>query len=255
MIKRITFATKTPSLSVDEFATAWPKVVAGVAQAPADVRPVRVAVCTILPDLTGSEANHDGIGLEWFADAEALERYDSWLARPDGQAWKRQLDEVVQREASPVVIADELVLRGADWLQQRWLDGGVKLKHMAIARRARELTQAQFSDRWRSRAGQIRKAGDAELTAIPDESRGLAYVQNHPRPRPEGDWAYDALNEVYFDDVQSLTKRIDFFRENFLDQLEPDLVREGSFVAAREELVLTSGPSEGEDLPWSTTPR
>jgi hypothetical protein len=255
VIKRISFATKRPTLSVDEFASGWPIAVAGVAQAPVDVQPLRVAVCTILGGLTGSEPKHDGISLEWFADTEALERYDSWLASQDGQAWTRQLDEVVQRDASPVMVADELVLRGADWLAQRWLDGGVKLKHMAIARRARDLTQAQFSERWRSRAGQIRKAGKTELSAIPDEARGLAYVQNHPRPRPEGDWAYDALNEVYFDDVERLKKRIDFFRENFLDQLEPDLVRDGSFVAAREELVLTSESPENAEVPWSTTQR
>ena len=74
---------------------------------------------------------------------------------------------------------------------------------------------------------------------IPEDARGLAYVQNHPRPRPEGEWAYDALNEVYFDDLDSLRTRIEWFREHLLDQ-EDDLVRENWFIVAREEVVLAT---------------
>lgn len=36
-------------------------------------------------------------------------------------------------------------------------------------------------------------------TAIPAEARGLDDVQNHPLHRAEGEWAYDAINEVCFD--------------------------------------------------------
>jgi hypothetical protein len=197
VLKRIRFATPA-SASLD---------------APPDVRPVRVARCTVLPDLT-PDAKHDDIGLEWFRDADHLDRYETWLV-DDG----------------PVVVAEEHVLRGADWLARRWRAGGEKLKHMAIARRAAGLSQAQFQELWRTRAGTV------GATPIPDAAKGLAYVQNHPVPRPDGEWAYDAVNEVWFDDIDGLRTRMAWFAERLGDGTEDDLVGESWFVAVREQVL------------------
>lgn len=237
MIKRLRFATRAQDLSSAAFSAAWPPAVAQAIQAPPGVRPARVAVCTTLSDLTGPGARHDGIGIEWFTDAGHLQRFQAWLCTLDGRASQEQADTVADRDASPVVVADEAVLRGAGWLEARWRCGGEKLKHMAIAMRARELTPAEFSARWRGRSGQVRRAGAAEATAIPDAVRGRAYVQNHPWPRTAGEWAYDALNEVYFDDTESLRARIEWFRVNLAGQTEADLVRRSWFLAAREEVL------------------
>jgi hypothetical protein len=128
-------------------------------------------------------------------------------------------------------------MRGGEWLGYRWQQDGDKLKHMAIAHRARGLTPAEFSERWKNRAGTVQLAGQANAITIPDRARGLAYVQNHPQIRPDGEWAYDAFNEVYFDDEESLRQRVDWFNETLRDQTEQDLVSEGWFVAAREEVL------------------
>lgn len=231
MIKRVRFAKRLPELSFGDFADAWPKACAAATRAPVDVRPARVAVCTVLPEVMDDAPKCDGIALEWFTDAAHLQRYESQL---DACA---ELGAVLDLAASPVIVATESVQRGADWLEQRWRLGGEKIKHMAIALRAKGLTPAQFSERWRGRAGKIGQAGGAAAIVIPDDARGLAYVQNHPVPRTDGEWAYDALNEVYFDDVASLRKRIDFFRENMQGQAEADLVSEAWFVAAREQVI------------------
>lgn len=159
---------------------AWTHAVAGTAEAPIDVRPQRIAVCTTVSELTGADPKHDGIGLEWFADEQHLERFESWIRTPDGQSSLTGIGLVVDPEASPVIHAEETILRGADWLEQRWRDGGVKLKHMAIARRAAGLTPAEFSERWRNHAGQLNRSGNTPAIVIPDEARGCAYVQNHP---------------------------------------------------------------------------
>ncbi|HEX9030986.1 MAG TPA: hypothetical protein VF834_04020 [Streptosporangiaceae bacterium] len=238
MIKRLQFATRNEGLSHAAFLAAWPQAVAGAIGVPPEVRPARIAVCTTLPELTGPDRKHDGIGIEWFTDAAHLGRFLAWLDSPDGHSLQREVARVVSRAASPVVVADESVLRGADWLEQRWRDGGEKLKHMAIALRATGLTPGEFAQRWRSRPGQIRRPGAAEVTIIPDDARGHAYVQNYPRPLAAGEWAYDALNEVYFDDVASLRTRIEWFSENLAGQAEEDLVRQSWFIAAREEVVL-----------------
>jgi hypothetical protein len=203
VIKRIVLAC-----AGDEFATAL--------TAPPDVRPVRVASCTVLPDLTPGPP-HDGIGLEWFSDDRHLERFETWSAD-------------ALREPVQVLVAQEHVMRGADWLQQRWRDRGPKVKHMAIARRAAGLTPAQFVDRWRNRAGRV------GAVPIPVPARGRAYVQNHPLARVDGEWPYDAVNEVYFDDLDGLRDRIAWFAEN-LDGQEDDLVGESWFVAVREEVL------------------
>ena len=238
MIKRIRFATKPPGLSRDAFLAAWRDAVAGVVAAPPEARPTRVTRCITLPDVDGCDAKHDAISLEWFVDADHVGRYDAWLDADDGRGVAQRIDAVLDPDASPLLLADEQVMRGAEWLEQGWRDRDDKFKHMAVALRARGLTSAEFSARWKSRAGQVGKPG-ATATVIPEDVRGLAYVQNHPRPRPEGEWAYDALNEVYFDDLDGLRTRIEWFREHLLDQ-EDDLVRENWFIVAREEVVLAT---------------
>jgi hypothetical protein len=239
MIKRIRFATRRRDVCSATFAASWPHTVARAPFAPPHVRPSRVAVCSPLSEYTGPDPKHDGIVIEWFADAEHLERFQEWLATRPGRLMLDRSHRVVDPEASLLIVTDESVLRGPDWLERRWLAGGGALKHMAIAVRAAGLTPADFSERWRSRAGRIQGAGAAQPTVIPDEARGCAYVQNHPRPRSDGEWAYDALNEVYFDDPQSLLRRIRWFRENLVNGAEEDLVSQSWFLAVREEPVPT----------------
>ncbi|MFC5752233.1 EthD domain-containing protein [Actinomadura rugatobispora] len=238
MIKRIRCAARGKGVSAAEFAEAWPGVVAGAAHAPPDVRPSRVAVCTTVPGLEGAAPRHDGVGIEWFADAGHLRGYQAWLLESSGgRTLLRRAVELVEYRASPVVVAEESVMRGEDWLERRWRDGGARLKHMALALRAAGLTPAEFSERWRNHAGRVGRAGPAGAAAIPADARGQAYVQNHPSPRANGEWAYDAVNEVYFDDVEGLRKRIEWFRENVTAQANEDLVRRSWFIAVREEVV------------------
>jgi hypothetical protein len=240
VIKRIRFGTKMPDVSRDALLAAWRDALGAVIDAPPEARPARVTLCETLPDVDGCDAKHDAISLEWFDDADHVERYHAWLDTGDGRLLAPRIDAVLDADASPLLLADERVMRGAEWLEQRWRAGTDALKHMAVAMRARGLTPAEFSELWKSRAGQVRKAGDDTVTVIPDVARGLAYVQNHPRPRPEGEWAYDALNEVYFDDLDTLRLRIEWFREQLLDQPEDDHVRENWFIVAREEVVLAT---------------
>jgi hypothetical protein len=102
---------------------------------------------------------------------------------------------------------------------------------MAIARRADGLTPAEFADRWRTRAGSVGS------TPIPDEARGSAYVQNHPLLDVGTDWAYDAINEVYLDDLEGLDRRVAWFAENLAGQ-EDDLVGAHAFLCLRETVLL-----------------
>ncbi|MBE1537112.1 hypothetical protein [Actinomadura algeriensis] len=229
MIKRIRFAARTPDAHRDGFAVAWRESVAASREAPPGVRPSRIAVCTPLPEFTGPDTRHDGIGIEWFTDPAHLRRFEEWLETsgaagpPDG----------------PVVVADESVPRGADWLAARWESGGERFKHMALARRAGHLTAAEFAERWKAHAGRVRRTGAGAATAIPDGVRGSAYVQNHPRPRTSGEWAYDAVNEVYFDDAAGLRARVQWFRDNLAGGQSGDdgLFRRSWFIAAREEII------------------
>ncbi len=228
MIKRIRLATRAAGVSAETFATAWPGAVAAAADAPPGVRPVRLAACVTLPELSGPDPRHDGASIEWFTDAAHLERFQTWL----GTAARAPEDEALaDPAASPVIVAEELVLCGADWLERRWRAGGERPKQMTIAERAAGLTPAQFAERWRDKAGQARGM------VIPGAARGRACVQNHPRPRAVGGWAYDAVNEVYFDDPDGLRARIDWFRENVPDQAGDDLFGPSWFIAAREVVL------------------
>jgi hypothetical protein len=198
---------------------------------------VRIDVCVILPDLTGPASRHDGIGLEWFRDEAHLERFEDWLDTAGGRGATRALDEVAEPAASPVLVADEAVMRGDDWLRGHRGTGRTAYAHLALARRAEHLTPGEFSRRWRDHAGQLASAGSDRPVPIPARLRGLAYVQNHPRPRAAGEWAYDGLNEVYFDDVDALRERSRWFRESLAGGPGADFVRQSWFLAVRQERV------------------
>jgi hypothetical protein len=229
VIKRIRFATSNPELSREVFEERWVAACAAAAEAPAGARPRRVTVCTSRPDVLADPV-HDGIAIEWFDDATHVRRFEAWLPSVGTRR-----EEVVAIAASPVMVADELVLRGADWLDARWRDGGRTLKHMAIAKRAAGLSPAEFSERWKSRPGKVAIAG-GPVVAIPDRARGCAYVQNHPRAGAAYD-PYDAFNEVYFDDLDDLRFRIEWFADNLSNGSDSDLVSEAWFVAATEDVV------------------
>ena len=81
----------------------------------------------------------------------------------------------------------------------------------------------------------------------PEEYRGRAYLQNHPRIMAGRDWAYDAINEVYFDDADGLLARIAYFERELAGQAENDLVGANWFLAVREEPVELPAASSGDD--------
>ena len=237
MIKRIRFAARRDNVAPDAFIDALCDALAKAARAGKNAQPVRTTLCVTLPDVEGCDARHDAITLEWFDGAAHLERFDRWREGDDGADYERRIDHLLSPSASALVVAEEHVMRGADWLEERWREGGPRFKHMAVALRAEDLTQAEFSDLWVSRAGQVRASGAATATVIPDVARGLAYAQNHPTARAHGDWPYDAVNEVWFDDLEALAARVQFFAETLGGQTEDDLVRENWFVVAREEVI------------------
>ena len=230
MIKRIRLATAKRGLGREEFAGGWREAVAAAASAPERVRPVRLTVSVSLPEIAADQ-RHDGVALEWFGDREHLRRFESWLGTPPGRAVQRLRSEVIEFDASPVVVTSEQVTRGADWLERRWQEGGPKLKQLAIATRADGLTLPQFLERWRGRAGPVGAA------AIPVAYRGLAYVQNLPLVTDGREWAYDAINEVYFEDVDSLLARIAYFEREIAGGAGGDLIRANWFLAISEDPI------------------
>jgi hypothetical protein len=196
-----------------------------------------------LPDAgpAAASAPCDGVGVEWFADRDHLRRFEEWAATVDGRAALDCLAPVLSLAGSPVMFAEERVMRGDGWLAERWLDGGERIKQMAIARRAPGLTPAAFSELWQSRAGRLGSSSGATVV-IPDEARGCAYVQNHPLLDGDASWPYDAVNEVYFDDLDSLRSRVDWFAAHLKDGVEDDLVGESWFVNALEVVVWGGTP-------------
>jgi len=231
LIKRIRLAARRRSLGPEKFAGLWRDAAAVAATAPPSARPTRLTVSTALGEVVANQ-RYDGVALEWFADAAHLRRFEAWLRTPGGVASVRQLGDAIELDASPVVVSDEKVVRGAEWLERRWHDGGPKLKQLAIANRAAGLTLPQFLDLWRSRAGQLGAA------PIPEAFRGLAYVQNHPLVEPGRDWAFDAINEVYFEEIDDLLARIAYFERELAGPSEDDLVSVNWFLAVREEPVV-----------------
>lgn len=105
-------------------------------------------------------------------------------------------------DGSVAMVVNELVLRGAGALAARWGEGGARFKMMSFGRRNPALSRDAFAERWRADAGRL------GADPIPDELRGLAYVQDHPTG---DDPAFDAVNEVWFDHLDGLRRRAEWF--------------------------------------------
>jgi len=235
-VKRIRFVTRRTGVDADAFARGWRDEVARAAEGtPVELRPARVTLGVAMPSVIPDQ-RYDGVLIEWFADPDHLARFEAW----SGAARLRAPSAV--SAPGPSVVVDEVVLRGQDWLDRRWREGAQKLKHMALAHRAAGLSPSEFSDAWKRRAGTLRGPGDAAPVRIPDDVRGLAYVQNHPHQAPV-EPAYDAVNEVYFEDLDGLRRRVDWFAQSLGGGTEDDLVAEHCFLAVAEA-VLVPGPSD-----------
>jgi hypothetical protein len=230
MIKQLSFVSRRAQISAADFGAAWVAACARIQAAPANVRPLRAVVCTTAHGVPGTDAPHDGLYIDWFDDIEALRRFDAWLGP--------QAPGVVDPGRTLQILVEEAVLRGADWLAQHRTDGALKHMHMALARRAIGLTPSQFSARWRNRAGRIGGSGVTTPIAIPEAARGRAYIQNHPLASAEREAGYDAINEVYFDDLESMRARLDFFRDNDPRRADADLVNAAHFMVVTERAVL-----------------
>jgi hypothetical protein len=230
VIKRLTFARARGGRS-DELEPRWVGALAELSSgAPSEARPERVTALTILPKLGPASPRHDLVVVEWFVGDEQVEANAGWASGEGRDRAAAVFDEV---EPDPtVIVAEEVVVRGADWLARHWQGSGVAYKHMALARRVPELDPAELSQRWREHAGRL-----DETRVIPEDVRGSAYVQDHPRRRAEGEWAYDAVNEVWFDDLEGLQRRVEWFGREASEPLEGGLFSASWFLAGREAVV------------------
>ena len=175
----------------------WTRALAGGSSAQG--RPVRVALALPLAlpaELPGSAPPlFAAVDIQWFPGLGEALANGAWLAAVDP-------DLAID---SCVVVAEEVVLRGREYLDARWREGGGRFKMMSFGRRHPALTAEEFSARWRDEAGRL--GGER----IPDEVRGQAYVQNHPVPLDGHEWPLDAVNEVYFDRLDHLHQRAAWF--------------------------------------------
>jgi hypothetical protein len=147
---------------------------------------------------TGTALTLPGLPLPRFAAIDAL-----WFENGqdsggrDIDAGAGQPCDGASLHGAVVLPVEEVVARGADALATRWVEGGERYKMMSFGRRNPALTRAGFVERWRADAGRL--GGDR----IPDEVRGVAYVQDHPRA---ADPAFDAVNEVWFATLDGLRR-------------------------------------------------
>jgi hypothetical protein len=96
-------------------------------------------------------------------------------------------------EADLELEVDELVVRGTP---------GGEFVMMSYGRRNPALTRPAFVERWKAEAGNL--GGEV----VPDDVRGLAYVQLHP---VDDDPPLAAVNQVWFDDLDALRRRAEWF--------------------------------------------
>jgi hypothetical protein len=191
-LKVVRFLSGEPSLAA-ALGERWARALASGSSP--DGRPMRVAVCEPLSQPGFPAPGYAAVDLQWFADPEDAWRNEGWVAAA-GLA-----DDV----GTVRLVVEEVVARGGDYLDARWSGGGERLKMMSFGRRNPALTPGEFSARWRGHAGSLGGA------TIPEDVRGLAYVQDHPVPVEGREWPLDAVNEVTFERLDDLRRRRDWF--------------------------------------------
>jgi hypothetical protein len=168
----------------------WARALDG---APDAGRPVRVALAVPLA-LAGLPApRFAAVDCQWFAGVADAGANEAWL--------RKAAPDLAAGPGSLLVVAEEVVLRGQDWLDARWAAGGERYKMISCGRRDPALTAEQLSARWR------REAGRFGAEEIPEAVRGQAYAQNHPLALDGRGRPLDAVNEVWFDRPADLRRR------------------------------------------------
>jgi hypothetical protein len=183
-LKVVRFLAGSPSLA-GELRDRWARALAGGHPG----SPVRVAVCEPLDLPDFPSPRFAAVDLQWFPDLDGALAFPA----PGGGPGEVRL------------VVEEVVGRGADYLAARWADGGERFKMMSYGRRDPALSPREFSERWRAHAGSLGGS------VIPDEVRGQAYVQDHPVPVGGRASPLDAVNEVWFDRLDDLRRRRDWF--------------------------------------------
>jgi hypothetical protein len=237
VIKRLCFANRREGLLAADFVTTWRDALTAFAAAPIEVRPSRVTISSVLPEFAETSPLHDVVVGEWFVDGEHLSRYTEWRDATHAEV-KRSLMEVCASAPVPTLVADVRIMRGVEWLNDRWARGGVAVKHVAFAIGAEHLSASEFSRNWQAHAGTVTGSRGGAVT-IPDVARGSAYVQN--QLECDATDGYDAVTEVYFDDLDGLRARVDWFAANFDSEAQRDLFASSWFVALTEESLTANG--------------
>jgi hypothetical protein len=108
-------------------------------------------------------------------------------------------------------------------------DAAVRVSEAALSIKGYADIKAAAAAAWRARSSPA--AGAATLERGSPRRSAAAYVQNHPLGRP-----YDAVNEVYFDDLADLRRRVVWFEGAKAD---PELFTESRLISVKE--VVTRG--------------
>ena len=187
----------------------------GVVARLAATGPVRLTVNRVLPERSDPGTGIQAVVIEW--------------PSPDDGASDTSRDTVL--------VVDEVVLRGADWLDARWRDGGDRYKHVALATRSPGLSPAEFAERWRAHASTVTTSASGPAVVVPDAVKGRAYAQDHPVPgAPPA--SFDGLNEVWFDDLAGLDARLAWFAEHGVGRTDDGLFAPATYLTVVETVLV-----------------
>ncbi len=197
MFKVLRFLDGQPGLA-ETLASHWAQALGARPSDP----PVRVSVAAPLTEAGFPPPPFAAVDIQWFTDRGAALETDARLTAANPEL---RIGSSLLGGSSCSVVAEEVVMRGEDYIDLRWQTGGDRLKMMSFGKRNPRLTLEEFLERWRGQAGRL--GGEA----IPEQARGLAYIQNHPLLLEGHAWPFDAINEVYFDHLEHLRERQAYF--------------------------------------------
>jgi hypothetical protein len=227
MIKTFTLLRRNQAVSRDRFAERWDALDAEVSRA-YSAGPSGLVHGSAL-QLGTTAAPYDGVTVAWYPDESSYGQFAASLAADTAHG--RDWAEIVDTGSTVELIVEERVVRGEEWIAERWstrAEDTVFMLTAFIERRA-ATTRDAFRDYWwldhRPLANRL----------IPPDAQGSAYLQNVVIGDVPSQW--DGVGELYLDSLAQLPPRAAFFGGEASAELVAD---ERRFMEHKSRVILVT---------------
>jgi hypothetical protein len=228
VIKRLTFLRRAPDQNAEEFASRWRASSLNNLEALTSLeRPIRLVHC--VSRVSAPESSWDGVEISWHSPQASETDLEVWSGAGSS-------GDIFLGGSRTIVTVEERTVSGAEWLADRWRQGGeMGAVLIGLVEAANGFTYHDFRDYWWDRHRPF--ANDL----VPDELAPVAYVHDYvvEDSVAGGEFTWAGIGEMYERSLNTARLRGQWFES---DAAKPLIADEERFlVRATRQVLVTSG--------------